>query len=137
MLVVLNYISFEYFPSSYGRVLCFLMQLQVPLSLFGGLGNYASALFLAASKANALDKVESEILDWVVVSKKSHLFSQFIEDLSVPQETCVKAVKELFSEAGFSDVTKNFLGKLCLFKFVCNSFYFHVQQLCYSWKVRK
>ncbi|THU49480.1 hypothetical protein C4D60_Mb06t10010 [Musa balbisiana] len=92
------------------RVSCFLMQLQVPLSLFGGLGNYASALFLAASKSNALDKVESEILDWVVVYKKSHLFSQFIEDLSVPQETCVKAVKELFSEAGFSDVTKNFLA---------------------------
>ncbi|URE11334.1 ATP synthase [Musa troglodytarum] len=85
---------------------------KVPLSLFGGLGNYASALFLAASKANALDKVESEILEVVVVSKKNPLFSQFIEDLSVPQETRVKAVKELFCEAVFSDVTKNFLDTL-------------------------
>ncbi|CAL9118392.1 unnamed protein product [Musa textilis] len=102
---ILSFLLFLSFIFIFG----FLMQLQVPLSLFGGLGNYASALFLAASKANALDKVESEILDVVVVSKKNPLFSQFIEDLSVPQETCVKVVKELFSEAGFSDVTKNFL----------------------------
>lgn len=94
----------------YISVLDFLMQLQVPLSLFGGSGNYASALFLAASKANMLDKVESEILDIVEASKKSALFSQFIRDLSVPRKTRVKAVQELFSEAGFSDVTKNFLG---------------------------
>ncbi|RRT60309.1 hypothetical protein B296_00024849 [Ensete ventricosum] len=88
------------------------MKLQVPLSLFGGSGNYASALFLAASKANALDKVESEILDLVEASKRSPLFSQFIEDLSVPRETRVKAVQAIFSEVGFSDVTKNFLGTI-------------------------
>ncbi|XP_008787944.2 ATP synthase subunit O, mitochondrial [Phoenix dactylifera] len=85
---------------------------KVPLSLFGGSGNYASALFLAASKANVLDKVESEILDIVEASKKSPLFSQFIKDLSVPRGTRVKAVKEVFSEAGFSDVTNNFLAVL-------------------------
>lgn len=83
---------------------------QVPLALFGGSGNYASALFLVAAKGNLLDKVESEILDLVEASKKSPLFSQFIKDLSVPGGTRVKAVQEIFSEAGFSDVTKNFLG---------------------------
>lgn len=82
----------------------------MPLSLFGGSGNYASALFLAASKANTLDKVESEILDLVEASKRSPLFSQFIEDLSVPRETRVRAVQQIFSDVGFSDVTKNFLG---------------------------
>ncbi|THU59127.1 hypothetical protein C4D60_Mb03t21710 [Musa balbisiana] len=85
---------------------------KVPLSLFGGSGNYASALFLAASKANTLDKVESEILDLVEASKRSPLFSQFIEDLSVPRETRVKAVQQIFSDVGFSDVTKNFLAVL-------------------------
>ncbi|WOL02909.1 ATP synthase subunit O, mitochondrial [Canna indica] len=85
---------------------------KVPLKLFGGSGNYASALFLAASKVNSLDKVEAEILDVVEASKKSPLFSQFIKDLSVPRETRVKAVNEIFSEAGFSDVTKNFLAVL-------------------------
>ncbi|KAL6985678.1 hypothetical protein U1Q18_019052 [Sarracenia purpurea var. burkii] len=45
---------------------------QVPLTLFGVSGNYASALYLAAVKANALDKVESELLDLVEASKKRH-----------------------------------------------------------------
>lgn len=85
---------------------------QVPLALFGVSGNYASALFLAASMANTLDKVESEILDIVEASKKSPVFSQFIKDLSVLGETRVKAVQEIFSEAGFSDITKNFLGMI-------------------------
>ncbi|KAJ6800018.1 ATP synthase subunit O, mitochondrial [Iris pallida] len=87
-------------------------KVKVPLTLFGGSGNYASALFIAATKANVLDKVEAEILDVVAASKKSPLFSQFIKDLSVPKETRVKAIFELFSEAGFSDVTKNFLAVL-------------------------
>ncbi|XP_073104251.1 ATP synthase subunit O, mitochondrial [Elaeis guineensis] len=59
-----------------------------------------------------VDKVESEILDIVEASKRSPLFSQFIKDLSVPRETRVKAVKEVFAEAGFSDTTKNFLAVL-------------------------
>ncbi|PKA53864.1 ATP synthase subunit O, mitochondrial [Apostasia shenzhenica] len=85
---------------------------QVPLPLFGGSGNYASALFLAAAKANVLDKVESEILDVVEASHRSSLFSQFVKDLSVPREIRVKAVNEIFSEAHFTDVTKNFLAVL-------------------------
>ncbi|KAG9449444.1 hypothetical protein H6P81_009409 [Aristolochia fimbriata] len=87
-------------------------KVKVPLTLFGGSGNYASALFIAASKANMLDKVESEILNIVEASKKSPMFSQFIRDLSVPKDTRVKAVQDIFSEAGFSDVTKNFLSVL-------------------------
>ncbi|KAG0503343.1 hypothetical protein HPP92_003415 [Vanilla planifolia] len=85
---------------------------KAPLTLFGGTGNYASALFLAAAKANVLDKVESEIVDVVEASKGSPLFSRFTKDLSIPRETRVKAVKEVFADAGFSDVTKNFLAVL-------------------------
>ncbi|XP_068642586.1 ATP synthase subunit O, mitochondrial-like [Aristolochia californica] len=87
-------------------------KVKVPLTLFGVSGNYASALFIASSKANMLDKIESEILDIVEASKKSPLFSQFIKDLSVPAGTRVKAVQEIFSEAGFSDIAKNFLAIL-------------------------
>lgn len=90
----------------------FVLPQQVPEALYGGTGNYASALFLTAAKANLLDKVETEIRDVVEASKKSPLFSQFIKDLSVPKETRVKAITEIFAEAGFSDVTKNFLGIL-------------------------
>ncbi|GMJ16161.1 delta subunit of Mt ATP synthase [Hibiscus trionum] len=84
-------------------------KVKVPLALFGGSGNYASALYLAAVKGNALDKVECELLDLVKASKNSQLFSQFTKDLSVPAETRVKAINEICGEAKFSDLTKNFL----------------------------
>jgi F-type H+-transporting ATPase subunit O len=64
-----------------------------------------------------LDKVESEIKTVVEASKKSPLFSLFIKDLSVPKETRVKAVTEIFADAGFSDVTKNFLGMCPAYSF--------------------
>ncbi|ERN11793.1 ATP synthase subunit O, mitochondrial isoform X1 [Amborella trichopoda] len=85
-------------------------EVKVPLVLFGVPGKYATALFSAAAKSNCLDKVESDILNLVEASKKSPLFSQFIKDPSVPAETKVKAVQEIASEAGFSEITKNFLA---------------------------
>jgi F-type H+-transporting ATPase subunit O len=80
------------------------------IALFGGFGNYASALYLAVVKVNALEKVESELLDPVEASKKSPTFAQFAKDLSVPGETRVKALRGISAEAEFSDLTKNFLG---------------------------
>ncbi|PQP96443.1 ATP synthase subunit O mitochondrial [Prunus yedoensis var. nudiflora] len=85
------------------------VKVKVPLVLFGGSGNYASALYIAAVKANALEKVESEILDIVESTKRSPTFSQFTKDLSVPADTRVKAISDISTQAKFSDVTKNFL----------------------------
>ena len=87
---------------------------QLPLALFGASGNYASALYIAAVKANALEKIESELLDLVQASKKASKFSQFTKDLSVPTETRVKAITEICAQAKFSDLTKNFLGMLLI-----------------------
>ncbi|XP_022734579.1 ATP synthase subunit O, mitochondrial-like isoform X2 [Durio zibethinus] len=84
-------------------------KVKVPLALFGGSGNYASALYLAAVKGNNLDKVESELLDLVEASKKSRIFSQFTKDLSVPAKTRVEAINDICGQAKFSDLTKNFL----------------------------
>lgn len=84
----------------------------MPLSLFGGSGNYASALYLSAVKANVLDKVESELLALVGASKNSSVFSQFTKDLSVPVETRVAAVNKISEQAKFSEITKNFLGMI-------------------------
>ncbi|KAI7734970.1 hypothetical protein M8C21_020760 [Ambrosia artemisiifolia] len=36
-------------------------KVKVPVAMCGGSGNYASALYIAAAKTNALDKVESEV----------------------------------------------------------------------------
>ncbi|RDX69134.1 hypothetical protein CR513_51788 [Mucuna pruriens] len=84
-------------------------KVKVPLALFGGSGNYATALYIASVKANAVEKVESEILQFAGAVKNSVKFSQFIKDLSVAKDVRVKAIQEICGEAKFSDVTKNFL----------------------------
>ncbi|XP_040995104.1 ATP synthase subunit O, mitochondrial-like [Juglans microcarpa x Juglans regia] len=83
-------------------------KVKVPLALFGGSGNYASALYLAAVKQNALDKVEAELRDLVEALKKSPTFSGFTKDLSVPADIRVKAIQEISNQAKFSEVTKSF-----------------------------
>ncbi|KAI5682095.1 hypothetical protein M9H77_03323 [Catharanthus roseus] len=84
-------------------------KVKVPVTMFGLSGNYASALYISAVKANSLDKVETELLDLVEASKRSPTFSQFMKDLSVPTETRVKALTEICTQGKFSDITKNFL----------------------------
>jgi len=84
-------------------------KVKVPLALFGGSGNYASALYIASVKANAVAKVESELLQFVEAVKNSPIFSQFIRDLSVAKDVRVKVIQDICGEAKFSDVTKNFL----------------------------
>ncbi|KAG4947755.1 hypothetical protein GLYMA_15G273900v4 [Glycine max] len=84
-------------------------KVKVPLALFGGSGNYASALYIASVKANAVEKVETELLQFVEAVKNSPIFSQFIRDLSVAKDVRVKVIQDICGEAKFSDVTKNFL----------------------------
>ncbi|KAH7848395.1 hypothetical protein Vadar_002261 [Vaccinium darrowii] len=84
-------------------------KVKVPLTMYGVSGNYASALYIAAVKVNALDKVESELLDLVEASKKSTKFSLFMKDVSVPADTRIKAISEICAEAKFSELTRNFL----------------------------
>ncbi|CAA0827225.1 ATP synthase subunit O- mitochondrial [Striga hermonthica] len=84
-------------------------KVKVPLKLYGVSGNYATALYIAAVKANVLDKVESELHTLIQASKKSPTFSQFMKDLSVTADTRVKAIKDICAETKFSEITKNFL----------------------------
>ncbi|KAL7617287.1 hypothetical protein Lser_V15G03978 [Lactuca serriola] len=84
-------------------------KIKVPVAMFGGSGNYASALYIAAAKAKTLEKVEAELLDLVAASQKSPTFSQFMKDLAVPADTRVKAMTQICDQAKFSEITKNFL----------------------------
>ncbi|EPS66313.1 hypothetical protein M569_08465 [Genlisea aurea] len=85
------------------------LKVKVPIKLFGMSGNYASALYIAAVKANSLDKVESEVRTLVEAAKQSPTFSQFMKDLSVSADTRSNAIQDICSQAGFSDITRNFL----------------------------
>ncbi|KAG8363598.1 hypothetical protein BUALT_Bualt19G0039000 [Buddleja alternifolia] len=84
-------------------------KVKVPVTMFGASGNYASALYISAVKANVLEKVESELLSLVEASKKSPNFSEFMKDLSVTKDTRVKAIDDICAEAKFSEITRNFL----------------------------
>ncbi|KAG6421845.1 hypothetical protein SASPL_118404 [Salvia splendens] len=85
-------------------------KVKVPVTMFGVSGNYTSALYIAAVKANVLDKVESELLTLVEASKKSPTFAQFMKDASVTSDTRVKAINDICSQAKFSDITMNFMA---------------------------
>jgi hypothetical protein len=79
--------------------------------MFGGSGNYASAVYIAAVKANAVEKVDAELSQFVESVKGSALISQFIKDISVKKDVRVKTIHDIATEAKYSDVTKSFLGK--------------------------
>ncbi|KAL6560464.1 hypothetical protein OROGR_004023 [Orobanche gracilis] len=83
---------------------------KVPLKMYGASGNYATALYIAAVKANTLDKVESELNTLVEAAKKSPTFYLFLKDVSVTADTRVKALSDICAHAKFSDITRNFLG---------------------------
>lgn len=87
-------------------------KVKVPLVLFGGFGKYASALYIAAVKTDSLDKVESEILDFVQSINKTPQLSQFTKDPTVPARSRVKAMAEISAQVEHSDITKNFLGMI-------------------------
>lgn len=67
--------------------------------MFGVSGNYASALYIAAVKANVLDKVESKLVALIEASKKSPTFTQFMKDASVAKDTRVKAIDDICIQA--------------------------------------
>ncbi|KAK2386342.1 ATP synthase subunit O, mitochondrial [Trifolium repens] len=84
-------------------------KIKVPIAMFGGSGNYASALYIAAVKANAVEKVDAELSQFVESVKGSALTSQFIKDISVKKDVRVKTINDIATEAKYSDVTKSFL----------------------------
>ncbi|KAL6177776.1 hypothetical protein ACLB2K_049298 [Fragaria x ananassa] len=87
-------------------------KVKLPLVLFGGNGKYAYALYISAVKTDSLDKVESEILDFIQYIKNTPELSQFTKNPTVPARSRVKAMAEISSQFEHSETTKNFLAVL-------------------------
>lgn len=85
---------------------------EVPLSMYGVSGKYASALYVTAVRQNVLDPVETELQQVLNAAEQNSVFADFLKDPSVSKTTRVKAVEELFKDVAFADVTKNFLAVL-------------------------
>lgn len=84
--------------------------------MFGVGGKYASALYVSAFKAKALDSVEKEMNELVGLLKSNPNFANFLKDPSVSKQTRVSAINEIFSKAEFTEITRNFLGKFLMIK---------------------
>lgn len=85
------------------------MLFQVPIALVGESGNFASWLYIAAVKLNALEKIELDLSEMIEAMKTSPTFAQFTKDPSVPRETRLAAIMDLCGQAKFAEPTKNFL----------------------------
>lgn len=72
-------------------------------------GKYASALYVAAAKADTIESVEVELKEVEELAETNDDFANFLKDPSVPKKTRVAAIEDIFGKAGFSDLTKNFL----------------------------
>lgn len=83
-----------------------------PISVFGIGGKYASALYVAASRAKVLDNVERELQELVTEAERSPDFNDFLRDPSIAKSNRLAAIKDIFGEMGYTDITKNFLSVL-------------------------
>lgn len=105
------------------------MMAQLPLKLFGLPGRYASALYVAASKASALKEacsslraaraaashrcqpqVEKELAVVTELAAKSDKFGAFLSDPSGSKVDKLKGLAEIFDAGKFSATTKQFFG---------------------------
>jgi F-type H+-transporting ATPase subunit O len=88
-------------------------EVQIPMTLYGVTGKYASALYVTAVRRNVLEPVEMELKDIMSLAEQSEVFREFLKDPSVTKDVRMKAVQEIFGkESKYADVTKNFLAVL-------------------------
>jgi F-type H+-transporting ATPase subunit O len=91
---------------------CFAQAVEKDVKLppqYGIPGRYAAALYAAAVKASALDKVEKELAQISGLMTDSKDFRNFVLDPSVPSETRVEGLNAILGKMGASDVTKRFV----------------------------
>ncbi|KAI5083922.1 hypothetical protein GOP47_0001224 [Adiantum capillus-veneris] len=85
---------------------------KIPIQVHGIAGRYAVALYKTAVPANKMDQVYEDLNELLKSIEKSPTFGEFLKDLSVPNKEKVKAVRDIFGELKFTDISVNFLALL-------------------------
>jgi hypothetical protein len=80
----------------------------VPLKLFGLPARYASALYVAATKAAALPTVEKELNTVVELAAANANFGAFLADPSLTKADKLKGINTILENGKFSATTKQF-----------------------------
>jgi F-type H+-transporting ATPase subunit O len=82
-----------------------------PLDLYGLNARYANAAYIAASKSNTLDKVESELLAIKQTAESSPAFKSFLENPLISRSDKTKQVEDMLKSKTTS-VTLNLMTTL-------------------------
>ena len=77
-------------------------------------GRYAEALLALAVQQNAVDGVESDFRQLDGMIKDSADFRALLSDQTEQRDTHARAVEAMAVRAGFSDLTKKFLGVVAM-----------------------
>jgi F-type H+-transporting ATPase subunit O len=85
---------------------------QVPLVLHGIDGRYATALFSAASKQKALEKVENDLNNLKTLLESDKKVAWFLETPTIDRQKKQKVVDVLLEKGKYSPIVSNFLGVL-------------------------
>ena len=72
-------------------------------------GRYAAALYMAAVKANALDKVQKEVSQIAGLMTDSKDFSAFVADPSLTSMARTEGLHAVLGKMGASEITKRFV----------------------------
>nr|CAG4651356.1 EOG090X0EB8 [Simocephalus serrulatus] len=89
-----------------------LQLVKAPVQVFGLEGRYASALYSAASKNKALDKVEKELKDFQVTISKDSRLAEFIANPTLKRSLKKDAFVSIAKKLNLSPLTGNFLELL-------------------------
>ncbi|KAI9322860.1 OSCP/delta subunit of ATPase [Dichotomocladium elegans] len=81
---------------------------KAPITLFGLDGRYATALYTAAVRQNALEAVERDLSSLQSLISKDKAVQAFLENPTVPRQVKVEGINALLNKAGkVSPLTKN------------------------------
>ncbi|KAF9363843.1 ATP synthase F0 subcomplex subunit OSCP atp5 [Mortierella sp. NVP85] len=87
-------------------------QVQIPLVLHGIDGRYATALYTAAAKKQALDTVENDLKQVKRVVEKDTKLRDFLENPTINRIEKKSGVQKMLAAGKYNDLTKNFFDTL-------------------------
>ncbi|CEF97944.1 ATPase, F1 complex, OSCP/delta subunit [Ostreococcus tauri] len=84
-------------------------EIRAPVQQFGTSGRYATALYVAATKAGNLKTVEGELEQLTSLVAKDLKFKQFLMDPAMKKSQKLAGVKEFCAGSKFTSTMSNFL----------------------------
>ncbi|KAI8081372.1 OSCP/delta subunit of ATPase [Halteromyces radiatus] len=86
---------------------------KAPLALFGLDGRYATALYVAAARQNALDAVEKDLKSFEKIVAKDKSIGSFLENPTISLKDKKESVRSVLAKSGKAhSLTENFFDTL-------------------------